>query len=556
MSSDKISYEVIRNAAVFISEEMGVVLRNTAYSPNIKDRLDHSCAVLSPEGELVAQAEHIPVHLGSMAIGVRNTFNYLVREGEELKPGDVVMVNDPYIAGTHLNDIMLLKPVYAGGKLIAIVANKAHHVDVGGIVPGSIGGDARELLQEGTVIPPVKIMRGGVIEKDILKILERNVRTPRYFKGDLKAQIAALNVGDKRLRELASKYGIHTILAAWEYILDYTEQYTRNKLSKEGKQGKYEAEDYIEIPPDKLIPIRARITLTGKSVSVDFSGTSPQVEFPINAVYGVTVASTTFALKSVIDPEMPLNHGFFRVVDIEAPQGSLVNPIPPAPVSGGNVETSQRIADVVFKALANAFPERVPAASCGSMNNIMVGGIKGGGEGWAFYETIGCGSGARPRMDGVDGVHTNMTNTLNTPIERLEKEYPILFTKYELRPNSGGPGTYRGGLGITRAFKIVEGKALLTIMSERTIVRPWGLNGGHPGAPGKHYVVRSSGDMEVLLGKTTITLNSGDMVYINTPGGGGYGDPCKRPRHLVQRDILDEKITIESARNDYCFKGE
>ncbi len=551
---NRITLEVIRHAAIFASEEMGVVLRNTAYSPNIKDRLDHSCAILSPGGELVAQAEHIPVHLGSMAVGVENTFRYLEREGETLEQGDIVLVNDPYIAGTHLNDLMLLKPVYVGGEMVAVVANKAHHVDVGGIVPGSIGGDARELLQEGVIIPPVKLVRRGVFQRDIASMIEANVRTPHYFKGDLRAQMAALNIGEKRIRELAEKYGASTLLEAWSYILDYTEKYTRSKVEKEGVEGSFKAVDYMELPGGELIPIEAEVRIRKGGIEVDFSGTSSQVEAPINAVYGVTVAATTFALKSIIDPEMPMNHGFFRVVSIKAPLGSLLNPRPPAPVSGGNVETSQRIVDVVFKALSQAFPDRVPAASCGSMNNIMVGGLRDEGGLWAFYETIGCGSGARPSMDGVDGVHTNMTNTLNTPIEVLEKEYPVLFVAYKLREGSGGPGTYRGGLGITRAFKILADRAVLTLMSERVKTRPWGLRGGLDAEPGDHYVVRSSGEVEHLPSKTTIILRRGDIVYINTPGGGGYGDPCRRPRSLIENDLRDNKITLGQAKGQYCYE--
>ncbi len=552
---DRVTFEVIRHAAIFASEEMGVVLRNTAYSPNIKDRLDHSCAILSPAGELVAQAEHIPVHLGSMAIGVENTFNYLEREGESLEPGDVILVNDPYIAGTHLNDIMLLKPVYMGGVMVAVVANKAHHVDVGGMVPGSIGGETRELLQEGIVIPPVKLMRRGVFQRDVARLIESNVRTPRYFRGDLHAQIAALNIGEKRVRELAEKYGVETLLDAWDYILEYTEKYTRVKIRREGVSGSFSAEDHMELPPDTLIPIHVAISISEEGVKVDFTGTSPQVDAPINAVYGVTVAATTFALKSIIDPDMPMNHGFFRAVSIEAPLGSLVNPKPPAPVSGGNVETSQRIADVVFRALSKAFPGKVPAASCGSMNNIMVGGRLEDGSLWAFYETIGCGSGARPTLDGVDGVHTNMTNTLNTPIEVLEKEYPIRFIEYSLRTDSGGPGTHRGGLGITRAFKILSDTAVLTIMSERVRTRPWGLEGGRSGEPGNHYVVRRSGEVEYLSSKASVILGRGDTVYINTPGGGGYGDPCRRPRILVEKDLRNGKITLKHARQHYCYEA-
>jgi N-methylhydantoinase B len=549
---DSFTVEIIRNAAIFISEEMGVVLRNTAYSPNIKDRLDHTCSVLTPKGELAAQAEHIPVHLGSMAVGVKNTLDYLEREGIYLEPGDIIVVNDPYIAGTHLNDILLMKPVYVKGKLIAIVADKAHHVDVGGSVPGSMGGEVRELSQEGIVIPPIKIVEKGTFKNDVIKLIAENVRTPEYFKGDLKAQIAALNVGERRIVELAEKYGPETILEAWDEILSYTERYTRNRIKSLGRFGKFEAEDYIELD-DKLLKIKASVEIKDSGeVTVDFSGTDKQVEAPINAVYGVTVAATTFALKSVIDPEMPVNHGFYRVVQILAPSGTLVNPRKPAPVSGGNTETSQRIADVVFKALAEAFPERVPAASCGSMTNVAMGGIVNEKR-WAFYETIGCGSGGRPKGDGIDGVHTNMTNTLNTPIERLEIEYPIIMVAYKLREDSEGPGTYRGGLGITRAFKLIKGKAIVTILAERCKTSPWGLQGGLPGERAQHYVVKKNGQIIKLKCKETIEIEEGDIVYINTPGGGGYGDPCQRDRKAILKDVEDRKISLERAKKKYCY---
>ena len=545
---DPITVEVIKYAAIFAAEEMGIVLRNTAFSPNIKDRLDHSCAILTPGGDLVAQAEHIPVHLGSMSIGTKNLINYIMNEKIELKANDVILTNDPYISGTHLNDLMVLKPIYLNNKLVAFVANKAHHVDVGGAVPGSIGGKVRNLIEEGIVIPPIKIIDNGNIRKDIIKLIETNVRTPRYFRGDLMAQIAALNVGERRIKEVVERYGVKTLLDAWEEILSYTERYTRNIISKKGRVGSYEAEDYMELPEGDLVSIYVRIDIGKSSVKVSFEGTSPQVEEPINAVYGVTVAATTYALKAVIDPEMPMNQGFYRVVSIYAPEGSLVNPRPPAPVSGGNVETSQRIADVVLKALANAFPENVPAASCGTMTNVMVGG-----KGWAFYETIGCGSGGRPNGDGVDGVHINMTNTLNSPIEIIENEYPILFIKYELRPDSGGPGTYRGGLGIIRAFKVLEEGVILTIYSERCRTRPWGLLGGKAGAPSHHYIVKSSGEVISLGAKSTIALSRGDVIYINTPGGGGYGDPCKRSRELIVKDLEEEKISLNHAISEYCY---
>lgn len=548
---DKLTVEVIKNHAIYASEEMGIILRNTAYSPNIKDRMDHTCAVYTPRGELVAQAEHIPVHIGSMTVGVLNALRYLEGHSTRLEPGDVVMVNDPFIAGTHLNDIMLIKPVYHDTRLVAIVANKAHHVDVGGSTPGSMGGGARELIQEGIVIPPVKLVSGGDIQMEIVELIKSNVRTPHYFEGDLKAQIASLNVGEKRILELAERYGSETLLDAWGEILDYTEKYTRVRISDLKVEGVWRGEDYIELESGEAV-IRVSIEFSRDSINVDYSGTSPQVEEPVNAVYGVTVASTIYALKSVIDPDLPVNHGFFRVVSVRAPEGSLLNPRHGAPVSGGNTETSQRIVDVVFKALSKALPDRVPAASCGTMTNVMIGGVSQG-RSWAFYETVACGQGARPGMDGVDGVHTNMTNTLNTPIERLEAEYPVLFLKYELRPNSEGPGEYRGGLGVTRAFMLLDGTAILTILGERCRRRPWGLRGGYQGAPARHYVVKANGQRVDLGCKASIRLSPGDIVVVNTPGGGGIGDPCKRKSLRVSRDIVEGKVDVGRASIVYCY---
>jgi N-methylhydantoinase B len=550
---DRVTVEVIRHSLIYIAEEMGVTLRNTAFSPNIRDRLDYSCAILRVDGELLAQAEHIPVHLGSMPVGVKNVVEYLERENIPVEEGDIFITNDPYVAGTHLNDVMLLKPVFIRGILVGFVANKAHHVDVGGVVPGSIGGRARSLIEEGLIIPPVKLYSRGRIRRDVLEILRANVRTPRYLMGDLRAQVAALNLGERRLKELGFKYGVDTLLKAWDEILSYTERYTRNTLrrlvEKYGAEGVYEGEDYLELESGGLARVRVRVQLSRERIDVDFSGSSPQVDEPLNAVYGVTVAATTFALKAVIDPEMPMNSGFYRVVGISAPRGTIVNPVKPAPVSGGNVETSQRIVDAVLKALAGAFPDRVPAASCGTMTNVAVGG-----RSWAFYETVACGSGGRPCCDGVDGVHTNMTNTLNTPIEVIEAEYPVMFVRYELRRDSGGPGMYRGGLGITRAFTVLENGVTVTVYSERCRLRPWGLRGGGDGEPSDHYVVRRDGRVERVGCKATITLNRGDVLYVNTPGGGGYGDPCRRPRGSVEADIREGKVSLEAAKRYYCYK--
>ena len=539
------SMEVIWNALNYISEEMGIALRNTAYSPNIRDRLDHSCAILSRDAELIAQAEHIPVHIGSMAIGLKNTINYLMEHGIEIGEDDVIIVNDPYIAGTHLNDITLIKPVYLDGELVAYLANKAHHVDVGGLVPGSIGGDVSSLYDEGIVIKPRKLVENGEIDKEFLDEFASKVRTPTYLKGDLHAQLAALNTGRQRIGELIDRYGLERFLEALDESLEYTERYLLKKLESLEGFGNYYAEDTLEGYGGETIFIRVKVSISGSGIILDYTGTSSQVRYPLNAVYGVTVAASTYAIKTVIDPDLPINHGIYRVLNIYAEEGTLLNPTPPHPVSGGNLETAQRIVDVVHKALSKAYPKLVPAASCGSMNNIMIGG-----EGWAFYETIGGGSGARPVSDGVDGVHTNMTNTLNTPIEILEREYPILFQRYELRRDSCGGGKYRGGLGLTRVFK-VKSKAILTILTDRVRYRPYGLRGGGDAEPGIHYVKRRGGERIILQSKATIELEEGDTVYINTPGGGGYGDPLARDISDIIKDLRSGKLSLEYVEKNY-----
>ncbi|MEB3861989.1 MAG: hydantoinase B/oxoprolinase family protein [Desulfurococcales archaeon] len=542
---DKVTLEVIRSAAIYTSEEMGVVLRDTSFSPNIRDRLDHSCAVLDPEGSLVAQAEHIPVHLGSMSVAARGLIAYMEEVGLDLGPGDVVVSNDPYITGTHLNDVTVIKPVYHRDTLLGYVMNKAHHVDVGGPVPGSINPDARSLMEEGLVIEPVRIVESGRVRWDIVKMLEANVRTPRMLRGDLAAQIAALNVGEARLRELADRYGANVVVEAWGEVLDYTRRYTR-ALASRLPQGTYTAEDSIEASKGEAV-LRATIITGPDGVTVDFTGTSPQLEEPFNAVYGVTVSATAYALKTVLDPGMPMNQGFLDVVRVEAPPGSMVNPRKPAPVGGGNVETSQRIVDVVHRALAKALPGRVPAASCGTMSNLILSG-----PGWAFYETIACGSGARPCCDGVDGVQTNMTNTLNTPVEVIEREYPLLVKRYELAPDTGGPGMYRGGLGVIREIMALQDGVEATILASRSQTRPWGLEGGLPGAPFKAVHHKHGGSAVDLPPRATVTLARGDTMEIRTPGGGGYGRPCMRSRELIERDLAEGRITPRGMEAYRC----
>jgi len=510
---NKVFYQLVNNALIYIAEEMGIILKNTAYSPNIRDRLDLSCAILNEDGELIAQAEHIPVHLGSMGYGVKNTLEYIKKKNIEVYPGDVIIVNNPYIAGTHLNDILALKPIFHEGDIIGFIANKAHHVDVGGKVPGSIGGEVKDLYEEGMVIDPIKLVEEGKLNMRLIREISSMTRIPKYFVNDLRAQIASLNIGEKRVMNLIKKYGIENILNSLDKIIKYTERYTKEILHEYATVDDIAGEDYIELPDNSISTIHVNLRISSEEIIVDFTGTSDQVPYPLNAVYGVTLSATSYALKSILDPDMPMNEGFYHLLKVLTPEKSIVNPTPPAPVSGGNLETSQRIVDAIYRALSSTYPEKVPAAGCGSMNNIMIGGEREDGSYWAFYETIGGGSGGRNGLDGVDGVHVNMTNTLNTPIEVIEKEYPILFHKYELRVDSGGAGRYRGGLGITRMFEIKSKYAILTILCDRVSIPPWGLAGGQTGEKGFHYILKRNGEKKILHGKESVEVRRRYNMY-------------------------------------------
>ena len=462
---DATTVEVIKGALIYAAEEMGIALRKSAYSPNIKERMDHSCALFDRERRLIAQAEHIPVHLGSMAIAVREG---LSRYRGELDEGDMLLLNDPYISGTHLPDLTLIAPVFREGTVIGYAANKAHHTDVGGKAPGSIAGDSTELYQEGLIIPPVKFIRGGEIDGDLASLIQSNVRTPETQMGDLRAQIAANVTGSRRLLELVDEYGVEVVEASMGAIMDYSERRMRAEIGALA-DGVYEAVDWMEDTGSGSEPaaIAVKIEVKGDEISFDYAGTSPQVEGPVNAPLGVTVAGIYYTLISITDPTIPVNDGCFRPVSLQIPEGCMMNPRRPAPVAGGNVETSQRNVDVLLKALSEAAPDRVPAAGLGTMSNISMGGLREDGSPWTFYETVGGGSGGRPVSDGVDGVHVNMTNTMNTPIEAMEAYLPLRFKAYRLRPDTGGPGEWRGGCGIERSWTLTGTGATLSILAVR-----------------------------------------------------------------------------------------
>jgi N-methylhydantoinase B len=547
MRRDPIELEIFKNIYHSIAEEMGAALRRTAFSPNIKERRDYSCAIFDSGGEVIAMGDHMPVHLGSMPMSVRAAI-----ESCEPGPGDMIMLNDPFRGGTHLPDITLVAPVFmrqrrkSGGRPDFYVASRAHHADVGGTYPGSMG-LCREIYQEGLRIPPVRIMRAGKMEADVLALLLNNVRTPHEREGDLGAQIAACHTGAERLREVCERYGLERAKKTAGELLDYSEQMMRAFLARV-PAGTYHAEDFMDGDgiSDRPVKIAVAVRLAGEDagatkserhvsgaplVTVDFTGTDPQVDGSINAVEAITYSACFYVFRCLLAEDVPATSGLMRPVRVIAPSGTVVNARPPAAVAGGNVETSQRIVDVLLRALAQAIPEQIPAAASGTMNNLTIGGIDPRtGDPFAYYETIAGGMGARPTKPGVSGVHTHMTNSLNTPAEALEYSYPLRVRQYSLRRGSGGEGKHRGGDGIVREIEVLA-DAEVTLLADRRLHGAWGLNGGSDGAPGKASVVRLDGKAEELPGKFNVRLSKGERIRIETPGGGGWGFPGKSLKH-------------------------
>jgi len=527
MRRDPIELEIFKNIFHSIAEEMGAALRRTAFSPNIKERRDYSCAVFDSDGEVIAMGDHMPVHLGSMPMSVR-----AVLKAFDLAPGDVAMLNDPFRGGTHLPDITLVAPLHFSSRARRCdfyVASRAHHADVGGAYPGSMG-LCREIYQEGFRIPPTKLMREGKMQADVLALLLNNVRTPQEREGDLGAQIAACHTGAERLREVCARYGAERVKRAAQELLDYSEEMMRAFLNLVPPSS-YRAEDFLDNDGISDKPVRITVTIkfsrgrsrSSKSVVVDFTGSGPQVEGSVNAVTAITYSACFYVFRCLLAEDVPATAGLMRPIKVIAPEGTVVNARPPAAVAGGNVETSQRIVDVLLRALAQVVPERIPAAASGTMNNLTIGGIDPRtNEPFAYYETIAGGMGARPTKAGVSGVHTHMTNSLNTPVEALEYAYPLHVHRYSLRPESGGRGQHRGGDGIVREIEVLT-DAESTLLAERRQRGPYGLNGGGDGAPGKALLIREDGSSQVVPGKFNVRLRKGERIRIETPGGGGWG---------------------------------
>jgi N-methylhydantoinase B len=535
--------EVMRHALDGVAEEMGAALRHTAHSPNIKERIDCSAAVFDAQGVMAAQAEHIPVHLGSMPASVAAAIEAVGQGdgsgGDGLAPGTQVVLNDPYAGGNHLPDVTVVTAVgtpaskAAPSRLLGYVANRAHHADVGGAAPGSMPADASDIAAEGLRVPPTVLADADRPREELLALIAANSRTPAERLGDLRAQLAANHVGARRLAELDARQADaqpagERLNAAMREVCAYSDRRVRAAVAAL-PDGSWEASDVLEVGDG--ITLRARLTVAGDALEVDLTGSDPQVSVGVNAVRAVTVSAVWFVVRQLTDPHAPPNAGCYRAVTVRTRPGTVVAAQWPAPVAAGNVETSQRIVDVVQACFAQAAPQQAPAASQGTMNNLLIGSAGGHAlpdagptQAFSYYETTAGGEGATPTRDGMSGLHTGMTNTRNTPAEALELAYPLRVRRAELRPRSGGDGAHRGGDGVVREIELLA-DAAVTLQTERRTHQPWGLAGGRPGAAGRNTRVRPDGSEEALAAKGTWTLAAGERVRLETPGGGGWGEP-------------------------------
>jgi len=519
VKSDPVMLRLMLDTFTSIPEEMGRALRRTAYSPNIKERMDASCALFDANGGLIAQAEHIPVHLGSMPLVVKE----VLKSGTELKVGDMVMVNDPAFGGTHLPDITVILPIFYEGERVGFAVNRAHHSDIGGITPGSMPAHSTSLFQEGLIIPPVKVVKNGKEDPDVLNLILANTRTPEERLGDLRAQFSACRMGKRRFLEMFERYGRETFDYYLGEVKDYSERFTKERLEKV-PEGEYSAVERVEL--DRLVNgtvktgeavISVSVRIRNGKISVDFEGTDPELEGNLNAPFAVTLSAVYYVFRCLTGADIPNNEGCYRNIEVHVPEGSLLNPAPGRAVCAGNVETSQRIVEALFSALSHALPEKVPASSQGTMNNLIIGG-----RGFSYYETLGGGEGAHPWRNGENGIHTHMTNTANTPIEALEMAYPLRVEEYSLIQRSGGEGRYRGGDGLRRKITVLAAEAHLSLLSNSRRIPPAGRAGGKPGRAGRNLLIRD--EREILLPSLVEAgLKKGDVVVVETPGGGGLG---------------------------------
>jgi N-methylhydantoinase B len=547
---DPTMLEIYRALYTSVAEEMGIALRRTAFSPNIKERRDYSCAVFDAQGRVIAQGDHMPVHLGSMPMAVAAALDQIT-----IAPGDVVALNDPFAGGTHLPDVTLVMGVYESvraederrrgkravkeqelavrsstvqlrpspsGLPLFYVANRAHHADIGGATPGSMG-MATDVYGEGLRIPPVRIARGGELDEDMMRLLLANVRGASERRADFEAQMGSLKTGATRLLEIVSRRGATDALAYASHLIAYSSRMMRRAI-RLIPDGEYAGEDALDDDglSAEMVKIRVRVMIKGERARVDFTGSAPQVTGAINAVEAITVSAVSYVFRCLVGTDVPASAGLMEPIEVISPRGTIVNASHPSPVAGGNVETSQRIVDTLFKALAQAMPLRIPAASQGTMNNLTIGGIdtRTGAE-FAYYETVAGGMGARPQLDGMSAVHTHMTNSLNTPAEALEYAYPLRVREYSIRKGSGGAGKTRGGDGVVREIETLV-PARMSLLADRRRIAPYGLNGGEAGSCGLDSIIRDD-NARHIASKGSWQLEAGERVRIETPGGGGYG---------------------------------
>lgn len=561
---DPTTLEIYRALYTSVAEEMGIALRRTAFSPNIKERRDYSCAVFDSTGRVIAQGDHMPVHLGSMPMAVASALKEI-----DLQPGDVAVLNDPFAGGTHLPDVTLVAAVFATSndpgtqrhgdtetpspnlvtsprrrvsasrplfrvspsprltasaspRPLFFVANRAHHADIGGATPGSMG-MATDLYGEGLCIPPVRLVKNGKLDQDVMRLILANVRSHDERNGDFQAQIGSLKTGARRLLEIVERRGEREASEYASHMIEYSARLMRHAIGAI-RDGSYEAEDALDDDgiTNDFVPIKVRITVKGQQATVDFNGSAPQVAGPINAVEAITVSAVSYAFRCLLPDDVPASAGLVAPIKIIAPVGTVVNAVRPASVAGGNVETSQRIVDVVFRALAQALPHRIPAASQGTMNNLTIGGIDPRtSREFSYYETVAGGMGARPELDGSSAVHTHMTNSLNTPAEALEYAYPLRVREYRIRKASGGKGKRRGGDGVVREIETLA-DAHMSLLADRRKRGPYGLAEGDDGKPGTASII-SNKQRRRIGSKGSWQLQAGARIRIETPGGGGFG---------------------------------
>jgi len=545
---DPIQFEVMRSAFDAAADEMAAALRKAAFSTNIKTRADFSCALFDSQLRLMAQSFSQPIHLASMA---RLVPLAVQRYGvDRLAPGDALATNDAHHGSMHLNDICLIAPYFDGDRLQGYAAAVAHHVDIGGMAPGGLC-VSRDIYQEGVIIPVVKLIDRGKVVEDVLNLVLANIRSPHQTGGDIRAQIAAVNLGQQRMAQITDRFGGATLEQFTEEMIDYTCRWARQEIARL-PQGVYSAECFLDDDglDDRPIRLALKVTVGDGQVAFDLTGSDPQRPGPMNANLTYAFSAVTYVIKCLIDPNIPNNEGFYRLITVDAPPGTVVNALPPAGVVGGN-DVAMRLCDLGFRALAPALPDRVAACSKSIICCIGCGGEDPrSGEYYTFMETICGGYGGRPDRDGMDAVQTHIQNTENSAIEETEYQYPLQIVRYELLAGSDGPGRFRGGLGVRRDWKFTDHDATVTIFSDHAKFAPWGLFGGGDGAASR-YILNPDTDPRELSSKGTLTLQPNDVISYRTPGGGGYGPASQRDPELVLRDVIQEKITAQRARDVY-----